>query len=331
MKIKNKLMFSLLAASVYCAHASAAEGPPPPGISEPTGINLGGTSFYDGFAGLPGFSYQSYLRYSSATSIRSNSGSKVSAFDDPKITTTQLLNQITYYSPHSIGAGAHLGFSFLLPVLSLDGSFGSGGPALQDNASGLGDITVGPLMQFDPIVNANGRPIFVQRLSLDFLLPTGKYDNHKDINQSANFYSANPYWAATWMPAQRWEMSWRWYYLYNFKNKDPASSTEQFYQGRSVQDTQAGQATWINFTASYEIFPKISAGLNGYYFRQLTDDKVNGSRLEDSREKVLGLGPGVFWKIRDGDGLWFNVYKELDVENRAKNDYLVQLRVAFHL
>ncbi|WP_416425136.1 transporter [Pseudomonas sp. App30] len=331
MNIKHTVLSSLLAFSAYCGQTPAADGPPPPGVSQPSGINLGGTSFYDGFAGLPGYSYQSYLRYSSASSIRGNSGQKVSAFDDPKISAVQWLNQVTYYSPESIGGGAHLGWSLLLPVVALDGTFGSNGASLKDNATGLGDITAGPLIQFDPIVDAHGRPVFVQRVSMDFILPTGKYDEHKDINASSHFFSANPYWAATWMPAPRWEMSWRWYYLYNFKNNDPASSTAQFYQGRAVEDTQAGQATWVNFTASYEFFPNVSAGLNGYYFRQLTDDKVNGSRLEDSREKVLGLGPGLFWKIRPGDGLWFNVYQESGVENRAKNDLLIQLRVAFHL
>lgn len=331
MKIKHTVLCTFLALSAHCGGSMAADGPPPPSVSEPAGINLGGTSFYDGFAGLPGYSYQTYLRYSSASSIRDNSGNKVKAFDDPKITSAQWLNQITYYSPDSIGAGGHLGWSFLLPIIALDGSFGSGGPALKDNATGFGDITTGPLIQFDPIVDAHGRPVFVQRLSLDVILPTGKYDEHKDINAGANFFSANPYWAATWMPAPRWEMSWRWYYLYNLKNKDPASSTPQVYQGRAVNDTQAGQASWINFTASYEIFPNVSAGLNGYYFRQLSDDKVNGSQLEDSREKVLGIGPGLFWKIRDGDGLWFNVYQETGVENRAKNDLFVTLRAAFHL
>jgi hypothetical protein len=161
------------------------------------------------------------------------------------------------------------------------------------------------------------------------LLPTGKYDSHKDINQGANFFSVNPYWAATWMPAQRWELSWRLHYLYNFKNDDPASSSAQMFNGAPVKNTQAGQSAWANFTVSYEVVPNISLGLNGYYFKQITDDHVNGHRLSDSKERVLGLGPGVFWKIKEDQGFWLNMYHETQVENRAQADYAIQLRYAY--
>ncbi|WP_297832293.1 transporter [Pseudomonas sp.] len=328
MSTTKKILPALLALSILPGLEAVAANGPPPSVTEPSGINLGGTSFYDGFAGQPGLSILTYLKFSSASAILDSSGSKVSAFDNPKINVTTLITQLSYYSPNTIGAGAHLGWDLLLPIVSLDGNFGENGSQLKDNATGLGDITTGPLVQFDPIVDAHGRPVFVQRLALDMLLPTGKYDAHKDLNQSSNFYSLNPYWAATWMPAPRWEVSWRLHYLYNFKNNDPASSSVHSYEGQPVRNTQAGKAAWINFAASYEVLPHISVGLNGYYFKQLADDEVNGQRLADSREKVLGIGPGLFWKIDDRDGFWLNTYHETQVENRAANDYAVQLRYA---
>lgn len=309
------------------ASAEAADGPPPPSVNQPAGINLGGTSFYDGFAGPPGLSHLVYLKYDSASSFRDKNGHENRAFDDPKLNVVTLLNQLSYYSPETIGAGAHLGWNLIVPIVSLDGSFGDGGARLKDNATGLGDITTGPQVQFDPIVDSHGRPVFVQRFAMNFILPTGKYDKHKDFNQSSNFYSVNPYWAATWMPAPRWEMSWRLHYLHNFKNDDPASSSPLLFEGQPVRDTQAGDAAWANFTASYEVMPKLSVGLNGYYFKQLEDDKVNGRTLADSREKVLGIGPGLFWKASESEGFWLNLYHETNVENRAKNDFSVQMRI----
>ena len=324
----TKCLPACLALSFASFTALAADGPPPPTVSQPSGINLGGTSFYDGFAGPPGLSHLTYLKFSSASSIRGNSGKENRAFDDPQISVVTLINQLSYYSPETIGGGAHLGWSLLLPIVSLDGDFGDNGVKLKDNAMGMGDLTLGPQVQFDPIVDAHGRPAFVQRLALDVTLPTGKYDAHKDLNPGSNFYSINPYWAATWMPAPRWELSWRLQYLYNFKNKDPASSSAQFYEGQPLRDTQAGQAAWSNFSVSYEVIPKLSLGIAGYYFRQFSDDKANGSRLSDSREKVLGVGPGAFWKISDAQGFWLNTYKETGVENRSKNDYALQVRYA---
>ncbi|PQO98926.1 phenol degradation protein meta [Pseudomonas frederiksbergensis] len=327
MSLKKSLP-ACLALSFASFAALAADGPPPPSVSEPSGINLGGTSFYDGFAGPPGLSHLTYLKFSTARSIRDNAGKDNGAFDNPKINVISLINQLSYYSPDTIGGGAHLGWSLLVPIISLDGDFGDHGAKLQDNGTGLGDVTVGPQIQFDPIVDAHGRPVFVQRLAFDTILPTGKYDKHKDLNPGSNYFSLNPYWAATWMPAPRWEVSWRLHYLYNFKNKDPASSSTQLFEGQPVRDTQAGQSAWANFTASYEVIPNVSLGINGYYFKQISDDKVNGDRLSNSREKVLGIGPGLFWKISDGQGFWLNTYKETGVENRAQTDYAVQIRYA---
>lgn len=317
---------------LVCSSALAANGPPPPAVSQPGGINLGNTSFYDGFAGPPGrLNHNIYLQHSRATSFRDNDGNDNKVFDNPEFSATTLVNQFTYYSPKTIGRGGHLGWSIILPIVSLDADFGAKGPQLKDNGTGFGDISLGPMVQFDPIVDAQGRPTFVQRLALDVSLPIGEYDETKDFNPGSNFYSINPYWAATWMPAERWEMSWRLNYLYNFKNSDPASSTHQLFNGDPVRDTQAGQAAWSNFAASYEVIPNVSVGLNGYYFKQLEDDKVNGQRLEDSREEVLGIGPGLLWKNTKGPWLWFNVYHETEVENRAKNDFSVQARLAYPL
>ncbi|MHA6234524.1 SphA family protein [Pseudomonas fluorescens group sp. PF-69] len=310
--------------------AYAADGPPP-SVSQPAGINLGGTSFYDGFAGPPGLSHLVYLKTDSASSFRDKDGHENKAFNDPKLNVITLLNQLSYYSAQTIGAGAHPGWSLIVPIVSLKGDFGDTGAELKDNGTGMGDIVTGPQVQFDPIVDSHNRPVFVQRFALDFILPTGKYDQHKDLNQSSNFYSVNPYWAATWMPAPRWEMSWRLHYLYNFKNDDPASSSPLVFEGQPVRDTQTGEAAWANFTASYEVIPNVSVGLNGYYFKQLEDDEVNGRRLEDSQEKVLGMGPGLFWRISEGQGFWLNIYHETDVENRAKNDISFQMRFAHTL
>ncbi len=309
---------------------NAADGPPPPSVSQPNG-NLGNTSFYDGFAGPPGFSHLVYMKFATASSFRDSKGKDNKSFDNPKLNVVSLLNQFSYYSPETIGGGAHLGFNLIVPIVSLDGDFGDAGAQLKDNATGLGDITTGPQIQFDPIVDAYGRPVFVQRFAFDVILPTGKYDKNKDFNPGNNTYSLNPYWAATWMPIPRWEASWRLYYLHNFKNDDPASSSPVPFEGQTVRNTQAGDAAWVNFAASYEVLPNISVGLNGYYFKQFSDDKVNGSTLEDSREKVLGIGPGMFWKLKEGKGVWLNVYHETDVENRARNDYSVQVRFAHQL
>jgi hypothetical protein len=51
-----------------------------------------------------------------------------------------LINQFSYYSPDTIGGGTHLGWSLLVPVVSLDGDFGDNGVKLKDNGVGLGQL-----------------------------------------------------------------------------------------------------------------------------------------------------------------------------------------------
>lgn len=158
--MKNTFLSRVIASLILVAlsyAAAAADGPPPPSVNQPAGINLGGTSFYDGFAGPPGINHLVYLKHDRISSFRDAEGKENRVFDDPQLNVTTLLNQISYYSPETIGGGAHLGWNVIIPLVSLDGDFGDGGPKLKDNSAGLGDITAGIQLQFDPIVDGTGR------------------------------------------------------------------------------------------------------------------------------------------------------------------------------
>jgi len=303
-----------------------------PTVSQPQSINLGGTTFVDGFSRMsPGWTYLATLRYANGSEIKDDQGNNVPVFNNPRINATTLVNHFSYTSPVEV-MGATLGFNFLLPVVSLDTKFGQPGAVLQGSGTSLGDITMGPSLQFKPIMGPRG-PVFVQRLEFDVLLPTGKYDEHRDINQGAGFYSINPYWSATWFPTSNWEVSWRLHYLYNFRNDKPASSAPLAFEGTPVRDTQAGRAAWINFSTSYEVAPKVRAGVNGYYFKQVSDNEINHVSIDKSREQVFGIGPGMMFNIdRDGgkhDALWINTFTESKVRNRTRNSWILQARYAY--
>ena len=299
-----------------------------PAVAQPGGLNLGSTSFYDGFSGPAGWSWLSWLRHSSANRIKDGNGNNVPVFQDPKISSVAWVNQIAYAMPTSFG-GWRPGFTAILPAVALNSSFGPG-PSLKDSGSGFGDLMIGAALQSEPLVGAAGQPVFVQRFELDYVLPTGKYDRNSDINPGAGYASLIPYWAGTLFPAPRWETSWRLHYLYNFRNDKPASSNPAPFKGQTVANTQAGQAAWVNFTASYAVTPALSVGLNGYYFEALTDSRANGIRLPDSRERVLGLGPGLMWRAAPDLSVWINTYNESQVRNRARNPLTAQVRIALN-
>ena len=99
-----------------------------------------------------------------------------------------------------------------------------------------------------------------------------------------------------------------------------------------MNDIRAGQAAWINFTTSYGITPNLRLGINGYYFKQFTDNEVNGTSVSGTREQVFGIGPGVMLNIdRNGkkDALWINAFTESSLRNRARNKLVLQARYAY--
>jgi len=302
-------------AIVTLALARAAIAPSPASAVEPP-VNTGATSFMDGF-GDPrgsGLSYMQYARFSTAGSIKDGGGNDVGAFINPRLNVFASINQFLY--TFKTEGAVHPGVYAILPLVNLDASFGAGGAALQDNGFGMGDPMLGTYLQFNPITTADNRPIFSHRADLGVQMPLGTYDATKQINPGTNTWAINPSWAATLMPFARFEVSTRLNYLFNFENGNP---------GGGLMSTRAGQAVFDNFTASYEVLPfsptrrgahSLRLGLNGYYFKQITESAVNGATQPGSKEQVLAVGPGVMWVATLSDAFYVNVYFETAVENR---------------
>jgi hypothetical protein len=64
-----------------------------------------------------------------------------------------------------------------------------------------------------------------------------------------------------------------------------------------------------------EVFKNVSLGFNGYWLQQLTNHEINGVAVPNSKERTVGLGPGI---QLGGQGIWFRVnsYMETNVRNR---------------
>ena len=292
-------------------------------------VNLGFTSFLDGGppAG-PGFYFQQYFQYLYADDFMNKNGNKVPLLDNLHAFVS--LSQGIYQSDQSIPLiGGKWGVDLILPLVYLDVDPAPGSP-LNSYGVGLGDLLVGPYIQWDPIMGDKG-PIFMHRIELQNLLPVGGYDDDKVLNPGSNFYSFNPYWAATWFIMPQWKTSWRLHYLWNAENDNPLKRITGPPTGPWPGDTQAGQAIHLNFATSFEAIPKqLHVGINGYYLKQITDTKVDGNSIGGTREQVLGIGPGAVWHFSPNNHLFANFYFETAAENRPEGDIRLNLRWTHH-
>jgi hypothetical protein len=289
-------------------------------------VNLGFTSFLDGAPPSgPGWYAQQYVQFYRSARLKDADGDNAliptpngprNAEVDANIGITQLL----YQSSQPLLFKGKWGMNLMLPYASLDLDPDNG--PIQTNSGNLGDLLVGPFLQWGPIMGPNG-PRFVQRVELQMILPTGDYDADKAINPGSNVFSFNPYWAATFFATPKWTASWRLHYLWNAQNNDP-------FRLLGVDDSQAGQAIHVNFASAYEVLPnRLRLGLNGYYLKEITDKRLDGKRISDSKEQVLGLGPGMVLHLSKHDHLFFNAYWETAAENRPEGSRF-NLRYVHH-
>lgn len=272
-------------------------------------VNLGDTSFEDGIA-FPGWIAEEIVDYYYAGQVNDNNGDKVPGSN--KFISLSATTHVAYLSRLRL-LDAFYGAEFLIPLADVESD---ANPGQNYRTQGVGDLTVSPFVVEWNNHKLFGKPYF-HRLDLALVLPTGQYNRNQPINIGNNLVSVNPYYALTYVPTDKLELSARLHYLWNSRNDQP-------FIGLGANTTQPGQAFHANFAASYRIFPELRLGFNGYVLQQITDDLVNGHTQPNSQERVFALGPGIEWSSRAGGiSIYINSYFETGVENRAAGTKVV--------
>jgi hypothetical protein len=265
-------------------------------------VNLGGSNFQDGIAG-PGFLFQETLSLYKSDEFLGENGVEIPG--ENNVDTFVAQSHFAYFSTKKI-LGGYYGVEALIPYVNVDlnTEFGPTKEVAQ-----VGDLTVSPFILQWTDSTLFGQK-FWHRLDINFSIPTGSYDEERQINIGNNFVTFNPHYAFTLEASDNWEVSGRIHYLWNAKNNDPNVSLQ-------AKSTQAGQAFHANFASSYAINNNWRIGIAGYYLKQISSDKVNGSSISGSKEQLFGIGPGVKY-AKKGHFIYVNYFTESHVENRTQ-------------
>jgi len=303
-------------------------------VKPPPSINLGSTSFYDGFGRVkPGVTVLEYFRWSHSDEISDGDGVENKRFVAPRIDSFPDLTQLIVATRwHPFGGAA--GFSVLVPLVGLRTGFAADSPkTLAAEAPGLGDIIAGPTYQSKFFVRgvstkvheASPAPYLAWRTQLLVQIPNGRFNPTKSINPGSGYWAVVPYLAATYMPWRKVEMSTRLHYQYNLPTTKIANPPP--IPHLNYVNGQAGQLVYGNFTGSYRLTKKLYLGANSYGVYQLSPDRTNGVTVSQARETQFYLGPGGGYDFSRRDTLNVNLYLKVESHNTASGPAVQMLYI----
>jgi hypothetical protein len=271
-------------------------------------LNYGLTDVLDGAVPGPGTYFFEYIQVYQSDEFKDRDGNNIPG--DPRVGFVLSMNQLVHVSTKTF-LGGNLGIDILQPIGQLNGkgTLGPGGPPVTANPGPLGDLIVGPFIQWFPH-KLLGRP-FLHRFELDVIMPTGQFDSQYLINPGANIWTIEPYYAFTWFLTPQFSTSWRLHYAYHTENDDTK--------------VRPGQLFHANYSFEYEVVKDLRLAVTGYVIKQLTEDKIGGVKAPDtpfgpSKEQAFAIGPGIHWITRNGLVFALKTQFESAVENRPQGN-----------
>jgi hypothetical protein len=253
-----------------------------------------------------------YLNYKGSFSAQLPTAAGLAGNVDATVNTVALVGGYTF--GQTFLGGAHYSFAAALPYTWVDISGNvltpRGIKRAQNNVSGLGDLTVLPVMLAWKLSD------WQLDATLPIYAPTGSYEKGRLGNTGLNYWTFDPTVGAVYShKASGFNAMLHAGYAMNTENTDTQ------YQSGSLLHLEGVVQQFL------PVGPGIlSLGLEGFYFDQLTGDSGAGATLGEFKGRTYGLGPllGYVLPLENKQSLVFELkwLTELETKRRLEGDYI---------
>jgi hypothetical protein len=272
------------------------------GNSYPVGVETN----YNGLMFPEGLHPCLYYSHYEATDNKDNNGNDNKQLARFRLQSDIVALRLTYVWPGVRVFGAQLETRVVQAVAAVDLDLAiarpNGAAPLDRSGSktGLADTALTPF-----ILGWHGTS-YHQTAGVDTHLKLGSYHVTDRINTGRNYYQVAPFYAFTWFPLASLDLNGKLRYAFNSRNKDT--------------NYQSGDEATFEFSAGYRATPALVVGVNGYVYRQTSDDTLNGLPVNGNgnRGKVNALGPYFTYNFTPKTSLIVKVQSEFGARNRPQ-------------
>ncbi|MFC5697747.1 transporter [Pseudomonas sp. GCM10022186] len=264
---------------------------------------MGAENYMSGAMPPPGLYGQVFSTHYEADTLRGNDGESLPV--DFRVRANVIAPRLIWVTEQEV-FGGNLAFAALVPFVDLKVEVNG----QSEHKKGLGDVIFGPALGFHHSDKLHSI------LALDFIAPTGEYDRDDLANIGRNYWTVEPVLAISHVAPAGLNASVKLMYDFNLEN--------------SATDYRSGQEFHFDYAVGWGLGNGWVLGVGGYFYRQTTDDRQHGERIDDNKGRAFSIGPSIMYSNKDG---WFLTAKweqETGVRNRAEGDaYWLKLTVPF--
>ena len=214
------------------------------------------------------------------------------------------------YKPGFQLLGANYSFGVVAPLVKIEIETSTVAAnvsrKINEDASGLGDITLVPMLLFWNSGN------YHFTLGEYIVTPTADYGKDEFVNVGLNYWTFDTNFGMTYLNLDTGQdYSVNIGYSYNTENEDT--------------DYQSGDEIHIDYMFNQFLSETFAIGLHGFYLEQIGGDSGDGALLGDYKAKAAGIGPAVMWipgTFGNRLTLIAKYLNEYDTENRLEGEHL---------